>query len=427
VTFNEACDAFQRRDLESFGAAADAVIAAAHDVLTVKQIARLASSVADSGDKVSIPQTLDPLVDVPSSGGPASLTTLLSPLLVATFRFHVPKLSATGSVAGGIDTFAVLPGFKIDLTGSDFISVLRRCRFAHAAPSDTFCPADTWLVEKRRAANMMENPALAAGSLLAKKLAVPRTRAVFDFRVGPAGNIGNNIREAQSAKRLLLRVAAKLNVAVRVILTDCRTFPSTALGRLESLSLLWQIVSNKPLLAIDREHVNLCIELAMEACRLAEPTLEPISLRRKLNKLIVSGAVKRRLIAHLSAQHASPEGLRDALEFRNSQKVIAVACPTAGYWSPPDIRKAKEWIKREQTRVAAAFSKCKNGFARQIGLRLCHSTGDLVSKGEPVLEIRYPSGVVAPRVPQWLGGLTSKSKPRIKRQLLGYEKDNLYS
>lgn len=415
MTFANACEVFCRRETNLFEAAADSVIHAARQGLDDQQIETLCRSIAASGSNVSLPRSLEPFVDVPSSGGPASLTTLLCPLLVATFGFHVPKLSASGSVAGGIDTMGIIPGFNTNLSGARFVAALRRCRFAHAQPSATFCPADTVLVRKRRAARMMANPALATASLLAKKLATPHTRAVFDFRVGAGGNIGENVRTAQSAKRLFERIAEKLKIPVEVVLTENRTFPSSALGRLESLSLLWRALSNDPLLAIDRDHIRLCVDIASIACVLAHETLRLAKVKAKLIKVIESGEVKRVFIAHLYAQGASQRDFARVMESRRSQTTVRICSTSDGYWVPPNVNRCKEWLKNEQKGLTDNILDAE----KQLGLRLCRTRGDLVRRGDLVMEFRHPPDAQGTTIPRWLAGRTNKSEPAIRLQSLG--------
>lgn len=419
MTFEQACEAFCSRDRKRFDCAADAIMASARRGLTDAQIELLSAAIAASGDKIRLPPELEPFIDVPSSGGPASLTTLLCPLLLATFGFYVPKLSAPGSIAGGIDTMAIIPGFKADLAESSFVSVLRRCRFAHAHPSKTFCPADNTLIRKRRAARMMANPELAAASLLAKKLAIPHTRAAFDFRIGPAGNIGKNLRESRMSRRLFERIAKNLHVKALVVLTENRTFPSSALGRLESLLLLWRVLSNTALLKVDQDHVCLCIDISAKACMLANSGLDPATVRAKLENSLRSGSAKRTFIAHLEAQGASQQAFEQLIEIRNQQKPIVVTSPGNGYWLPPDLNLTKEWLKREQLRFQNLVSVCTEDGSSQIGLQLHRARGEFVRKGDKVIEVRYPTGIGRLDVPDWLWGRISRSNPAEQSQLLG--------
>ena len=419
MTFEAACAVFRSRNRRRFDDAAEAVITSAKRGLSESDVVILCESLAASGQNVRLPNSLAPFVDVPSSGGPASLTTLLCPLLVATFGFYVPKLSATGSVAGGIDTMGVIPGFNTKLSGSSFINALRKSRFAHAEPTKTFCPADKNLVEKRRARNMMANPQLATASLLAKKLATPNTCAVFDFRVGVAGNIGNTFAAARRTKQLFLSVADKLDLHVEVVLTEGRVFPSSALGRLESLFLLWQILSNGDLLRVDKDHLSLCINISAKACRLANPEKLSFSkITTQLQQLLRSGEVKRRFLLHLAAQGTTRRSFEELLKCRVNQQVMSICCRGSGHWIPPDLNRAKEWVKCEQNRLGKGVARRKS-IEAQIGLSLCRTPGAKVKRGDVVTQLRYPQRLVVANIPSWLGGTVAQLQPRKSRSYLG--------
>jgi len=264
----------------------------------------------------------------------------------------------------------------------------------------------------------MANPQLAAASLLAKKLATPNTCAVFDFRLGPAGNIGSTLAATRRAKTLLLRIADLLALRVDAAITEDRVFPCTALGRLESLFLLWRIVENRKLLRIDNDHLRLCIAISAKACHLADPEkLSVDEITMQLHRLLRNGEVKRRFLLHLEAQGATLKGFEQLLGTRDTQRVIPLHSQTAGYWLPPDLNRAKQWIKQEQERADRMLAS-STLVERQVGLRLCQSPGAKVRRGEVVVKLRYPHQLAAAETPLWLTGTAQRSAVLRGMQLL---------
>jgi pyrimidine-nucleoside phosphorylase len=422
MRFDDACEMFRLRRVERFDEASDAVVQVATRGLTDDQVAVLAESLSTSGEKVELPANLGPFADVPSTGGPGSLSTLICPLLIASTGVRVPKLSVPGSIAGGIDTMAILPGFKSKLVGCDFIEALGRAGIAHAEPSRDFCPADASLIKSRRKSQMMANAPLAAASLFAKKLAIPNTAACFDFRVGPTGNIGADVDTGLQAGNLFCRVARKLGVAISIALTDNRIFPCSAVGRLESLDLMWSMLNGhelRPL--IDRVHVDTCIRLAAEACVLVRPGVTLESVAEKIRESLLSGAAKKTLEAHLEAQGSSVKSLEMTLALRAKQRSTIVVSLGRGYWVAPDLATVKNWAKRYQ----AIAEKCEPHSEdlrprAQIGVRLLISPGEKVEQSQPVIEIRYPEDVPLPQGFEFLEGSTEENAPAASQQILGY-------
>jgi thymidine phosphorylase len=243
----------------------------------------------------------------------------------------------------------------------------------------------------------MANPALAAVSLLSKKVAVPGCTAVFDFRVGETGNIGGTVQVGRQAADLFHEIAAILGVKIGTVLTDNRTFPSSALGRLESLELMLSVLDGVPVgTELDDQHVHACVALAAEALVLAGAA-EPTQAVAEIRRAIVSGTARETLSRHLSAQGGSEVGVKHVLRLRSEQVVTALRAEDSGSWQAPSLREASRWVKGVQKAAGAAA-------AEQIGLRLKVSPGAQVRTGQVVAEIRCPSTLGEVSVPAWLKG-----------------------
>jgi len=393
MNFGEACEIFREQRSDLFGQASQAIIDFVREptnLFGMDRVILLARALAQSGKGICVPPDLGPLADVPSTGGPASLTTLLCPLLIAATGVRVPQLSATGSIAGAVDTMAIINGFKAKLSPEDFLVALRRAGIAHSEPHEEVCPADRVLINLRRKSNLMPHKGLAAASLLAKKLAVPGTCASFDFRVGPTGNIGDDLGEAKAAAELFCSAADALGVRIAITITDNRSFPCTALGRIESLDLLWTILNCKgKLTRLDEEHVHTCIRIAARGCALAAGNLATSAEKeQQLKQLLSSGAVLQVFVKHLEAQGTTLKAFHAVLDARKLQTVRVVTAPQDGPWHPPDLSIAKELVKGGQAaveRIGYRDPRC------HFGLRLLVDPGDHVIAGQPVMEFRYPA------------------------------------
>lgn len=351
-----------------------------------EEIAEVASAIAESGRRVRLPSELAPFADVASTGGPGSLTTLITPFLMSAVGVRVPKVSASGSIAGAIDTFAVLPGFRSQLDSKQFLTALSESGIAHTLQTDDFCPVDGLLIRMRRSRGLMACPELAAASLLAKKLAIPGTAVAFDFRVGESGNIGNGEDEARRSAQLFGEVSKHLGLRITILLTDNDTLPSTSLGRLESLHLFYEIVNGRQLGRLDSEHLQVCLEIAAEACALARHRpvhQESAAIRTALE----TGRVKDQLAANLEAQGSSLDELERVLDVRQRQEVQVVSATEDGYWFPPKAMCLKNWFR--ETRLAVRGDSAATAES-EIGLRFLVSPGDHVEVGAGIAEIRFP-------------------------------------
>ncbi len=401
MNFDQACGIYAEKNKKCFDDASETIVkhvVAVGGSLSDDEITVLAQALADSGDKLQMPPEFRLLADAPSTGGPASLSTLLCPLLIASAGVKVPKLSATGSIAGAIDSMALIPGYKYDLAGKDFIQALRLAGIAHAEQSESFCPADESLIRCRRKIkknDMMANASLAAASLLAKKVAIPDTIAAFDFRVGSTGNIGDQVGAAREAAALFFRVAKRLRITICITLTDNSTFPCSAVGRLESMELLWQVLTGtETVLELDRIHTGTCIQIAARACLLCKIFSSAEEGEQFLYGRLRSGRILELFGNHLKAQGTNLNAFRDVVHARDAQDVSHAVSPSRGFWVPPTLKDVKKVAKEAQANIGGIRKKCVDmRLDKQFGLRLLVDPGTMVKKSQPVAEIRYPRGV----------------------------------
>ena len=150
------------------------------------EMRRLAVALAESGTRLVLPEGRT-TADVASTGGPASLSTLLCPLYLRDLGFVVPKLGVPGRPAGGIDVLAQVPGYQVELDATEMFRVLDRCGYAHFLAGPEFAPLDAALFRYRQKAGAQNVTALAVASILAKKIACGLNLAGLDVRVAPHG------------------------------------------------------------------------------------------------------------------------------------------------------------------------------------------------------------------------------------------------
>lgn len=195
--------------------------------------ALLADAMAHSGSTINLGE---PLTDLPSTGGPASLSTLVVPLAAAIVGKKVLKVSVPGKPAGALDTLQTLPGYKADLDERELRDLASRSPYVHIAARGNFAPADGKIFEIRTKLKAKLCPELVIASLLSKKLCVACKSFVLDVRIGENGNIAASEEKALEFCKRFITVAQRLGLAARCVITDLRsTLQSPYIGRGESL------------------------------------------------------------------------------------------------------------------------------------------------------------------------------------------------
>ena len=332
-----------------------------------EDISYLAVRLSESGEQFRH-QGGEWIADVPSTGGPSSLSTLLCPLQLVMGGAIVPKLGVPGRPAGGIDVLACIQGFKTSLTRSEIDHCLASCRYAHFLAGESFAPLDAVLFEYRRKVGATDLPALAIASLLAKKRALGVTRVVLDVRVAPFTNFGRTWDDARQNAIRFIRVANMLHIHASCFLTDATAPYQGFLGRGESLVALHRIFSGD--LTEDlTEHLGLCDSMA-SACFVNRHAVGMTGLKGVFTD-------------HLEQQGGSWEGFARKVSEVESATSGIITAESDGYVCV-DLPRVRELLVVRQEEAKSA----NNQFPDPCGLTLSVPWGTAVKKGDVVAKVR---------------------------------------
>ena len=139
------------------------------DNVNPDDILSLAYILAKSGKQIKVIDNI--FADVPSTGGPSSLTTLLCPLYLSLKGYKVLKLGVPGRPAGGIDVLAQIKNYQTNFTFSNIERLIKDNDYIHFLANKDFAPLDALLFNYRKKIGKVDVPSLAIASLLSKKIA----------------------------------------------------------------------------------------------------------------------------------------------------------------------------------------------------------------------------------------------------------------
>lgn len=221
-------------------------------------VAELATRLAHSGSVLPLDRRA---ADVASTGGPASLTTFIPPLILAARGTKVPKIGVPGRPAGVVDSFGAIDGYQTELTAAEFRRVLDEVGFASTLAANEFAPDDGLLFRARQRLGAQQNPALVVASLLAKKLAGGLCRVVFDVRVMKGGNFGEDEVTALRNISLMEQSAALLGIEAVCVISIGDAPAQPMLGRAEALRGVLSLLNGVAAPWLDRHYAD-CVRLA---------------------------------------------------------------------------------------------------------------------------------------------------------------------
>jgi thymidine phosphorylase len=349
----------------------DAVIDAFRTGAPDDAVAELATILGSSGNTLS-PSEAE-TTDVASTGGPASLSTLLSPLYCNAAGWAVRKITVPGRPAGSVDVFSGVNGYRADLDPDEAADVLTACGFVQLLAGERWAPLDARLFARRQDRGAQQVQALVIASILAKKVAAGLACFALDIRVGPDGNFGSSSAEAQENGERLTAVAGLLGVAARCSVAADRSVPQPYIGRGEALLALDMIASGATPGPWLERHVQQCAELA--------------SLAMGISATIPPGAVRHVLQDHLRAQGAAEGAWERALSRVRSHRVVEVVAQVDGFVFA-DVAGIRDAITAAQRAEVSPSLR----FPDPCGVILRRHPGDRVARGDLLATVRTARG-----------------------------------
>ena len=362
-----------RRDRSA--AAIRAVIETVRDVHPEDAVvaAELAHILASSGE--SLQPGTEVSADVASTGGPSSLSTLLSPLYLRAAGAVVPKLGVPGRPAGGIDCLAQVPNYRTTLSSVEATAVLRSGGYVHFLASEKLAPLDADMFRIRQQLSAQSVPTLVAASLLGKKLALGVKYVGLDIRVAPHGNFGKDWLSASRNARLFIEAARRLGIEAVAILTDARYPYQPYIGRAEALVALGDLFDGtaSPWL---QQHCATCRDLAI-ACL-------PNNLRRGAMNADAAD-LKRHFERNIVDQGSQFEFFESVVQATKGAHRIDLVARHAGFcnFALAGLRDTLVFWQRQ-------MESDKLRFPDPVGIILKQPPGSWVEKGDVIATLRTP-------------------------------------
>jgi pyrimidine-nucleoside phosphorylase len=344
--------------------------------ITNEEIAYLALKLAHSGTTIKVKGMS---VDIPSTGGPTSLSTLICPLILVETGVKVVKLGVPGRPAGGIDVLAQIPDYKINYKKAEIENILTEYsnKYIHFIADQNFTPLDKILFEYRKRNNKIGIPSLVVASLLSKKVACGLNQTGLDIRVSNFGNFGKTFSEAQTNALRFKEVGQILGISIKCFISDSNFAYQPYIGRGESLIALNKIftddLENDHLLM---QHLNYCILMVSE--------LVGYKISENYKSVLWNN-----FITNLKLQGSSEEQFRTLIVKLSQRDSFFIEALENGF-----VNYNLESIRQIITKVQNRFLSNELLFPDPFGIVLLKDQGSLVMKGERLVQVRYDSNLV---------------------------------
>ncbi|MBP0904142.1 hypothetical protein ACFSKN_08325 [Mariniflexile gromovii] len=334
------------------------------------KIANLSNILAKSGETLEFSNYNT--ADIPSTGGPSSLSTIISPLILKEY-FAVPKLGIVGRPAGGIDALAQIEGYNLKLSKNEIYEIIDKTQYCHFISNNQFAPLDSKLFKYRSENGFKNVSGLVIASLLSKKVAVDIKNVCLDIRYSHFGNFGSSLQEAKRLSDNFKQVSHLLGINSTFYFSDNTKLFQPYIGRGESLLAIHEYFSGS-----NNNWLNHHIEF--ECCEmvrtLTNNKIEPSGLKRIIIKNFTENIVFQG--GSVASFENVSKNIKDSHIYEFSAKKSGMLII--------DMMKMRDTIVKIQNKYIDTDAE----FPDPCGLIFLKKQNENISQNETVLTFRVP-------------------------------------
>lgn len=348
--------------------------------MTPRETADLTLALAHSGETMDCSSVVPIAVDKHSTGGVGDKTTLVVEPVVAACGLPVGKISGRGlGFSGGtLDKLESIPGYRTDLTTSEFLQQLREIGLVLTGQTANLAPADGKLYALRDVTGTVPSIPLIASSVMSKKIAAGADAILLDVKVGE-GAFMKTLEEARQLAELMVSIAISAGRRCTALLSDMNQPLGQAVGNaLEVREAIETLQGRGP--ADFREH---CLVVAAHMLVLGQKATDEAEGRAMAAKALERGEGWERFKALVAAQGGDVGFIEEPHRLPKARLVETVPSPRGGYVSQINARMVGE------TAVVLGAGREKKGdpIDHAVGVEIFKKVGDRVERGQPLFTV----------------------------------------
>ncbi len=351
--------------------------------LNPQELATLTTAMRFSGETFDSSFLNSFCVDKHSTGGVGDKTSLLIAPIVAAAGLKVPMISgrSLGHTGGTLDKLETIPGFRTQLSMSEFAEIIAKCGFFMAGQTPALVPADRVLYSLRDHTGTVESPNLICASIMSKKLAEGINGLVLDVKTG-SGAFMTKYEDARHLASLMVETGELAGTRTVALMTAM----DEPLGRFSGNWVeVWECVD----IMQNRRHpmsadlIELTNILAGWMLYLGGKSSTPEAGAALSDSLLTSGAAFKTWLAMVELQSGDTSVFADPVAFHKPAASRVLAAQTAGYISSMDCREVGWAIQR----LGAGRLNPGEPVSAHAGIEVHAKLGTKVSPGQPLVTL----------------------------------------
>ena len=376
-------DGYTRGEIPDYQVSAF-LMAVFYSGMSDREVSALTESMTRSGEVLDFSDIHGVKVDKHSTGGVGDKTSLISAPIAAAAGAIVPMISgrALGHTGGTLDKLESIPGFRTDLSVTEFKDQVGRLGLAFIGQTPEIAPADGKLYALRDATATVESIPLIASSIMSKKVAVGLDALILDVKVG-AGAFMKKQVEARRLAQMMVGIGRRLDKRVQALITDMNQPLGYAIGNALEVMEVSQTLQN----AGPTDLTRLSLELAARMIFLGKITKTLDEARELAQKKLLDGAGYRKFKEVIQAQGGNPQVLDRFELLPNATGAREITSPRAGYITVIDA----QYIGQASNMIGAGRDTKEDVIDPAVGVILEVKVGHKVDAGAVLCRLYYTS------------------------------------
>lgn len=345
-----------------------------------RETAALTAAMVNSGETLDFSFLGRPVADKHSTGGVGDKTTLILLPLLAANGITVAKMSGRGlgHTGGTIDKLSCIPGFRTELSRSQFLEQVEKLGVAIMGQSAEMTPADGKLYALRDVTATVDSIPLIASSVMSKKIAAGAQYIVLDVKAG-SGAFMRDARRARQLAEEMVAIGHALGRKTVALITAMDQPLGFAVGNhLEVLEAIATLKGEGP-----GDLTKLTIELGAEllvACGLSKELAEA---RGKLATSLANGAALAMFRRFVAAQGGDPTVVEEPEKLGSPTHSTVLRCTQAGAVAGLDAR----IVGLAAVLLGAGRERKGDSIDLTAGIYLRKKIGDSLQEGDILAEL----------------------------------------
>jgi pyrimidine-nucleoside phosphorylase len=340
----------------------------------------LTLAMAHSGEVLDLSSIAPRVLDKHSSGGVGDKTTIVVAPLVASLGLPIGKMSGRGlGFSGGtLDKLESIPGFRADLSKTEFIAQLKQHGIVVSGPTHDLAPADGKLYALRDVTATVSCIPLIASSIMSKKIAAGAHIIVLDVKVG-RGAFMKTEADATALAQLMVKIGHGVGRQVAAVISDMNQPLGNAVGNaVEVIEAIETLKGRGP-----ADFVEHCYTVASELLWLAQAATSESDARAKLQTALQSGRALEKFGEWIEGQGGTRRVIDDYGVLPRARIIEDVLAPREGYIAGINA----EEVGLTVVDLGGGRTKKGDKVDLAVGVVFKHKIGERVARGEPLLTL----------------------------------------